>query len=370
MPPIEETAATGATETTVTETPATPAAESKPSMDETIRSTWRELTGGDGDDTGEQPGQTEARARGPDGKFTKGAEKASQEGKPAAQQATDPAAAATADPGHQPLQTAPHDAFPNTWRRELADTWKTLPPTVREEIHRREGDFHNGIRQYRDAATFGQGIAQEMIPYQQIMQQRGVQPRELVRDVFATLNTFATGTDEQKASALLKVAQDYGINLDAVTTLRQRAPDGVAPALAPVLQRIQQVESTLTAQAQEREQLQRAEDEATVQRFINDPKNEHAKTCAKEMAALLTSGQARDLQDAYEQALWLNPETRAALLAKQDKERHTREAAEAAAARKAAGVNVPRRGTPPVTPKPGTMEDTARAVYRDLVGSG
>lgn len=367
---LEQNAATGA-ETTDTTATSGGADEAAPSMEDSIRSTYRELMTDDGADTATPAAEGKAPKAGRDegGRFARQEPEPAQKGNGAGTDRKAPAPAGEEPlPGQEPVTPAkPHDAYPNTWRRELADAWKTLPEPVREEIHRREGDFHNGIRQYRDAAQFGQGLAQEMLPYQQIMQQRGVQPRELVRDIMGTLNTFATGSDEQKAQALLRVAQDYGINLDAVTTLRQRAPDGVAPALAPVLQRIHRVESTLEAQAQEREQLQREEDEANVQRFINDPKNEHAKTCAKEMAALLTSGEARDLQEAYDKALWLNPQTRAALLAKQDQERQEREATEAANARKAAGVNVPRRGTPPVARKPGTMEDTIRETYRELM---
>lgn len=364
MPPTDETAATGGAETATNG-----AGGEAASMEDTARDTYRELmsTGDDEAPAGEEqtaePSQA-SRARGADGKFTKAVVQAvADPQQPADPVAADPAAEAAAKP---------HDAFPNTWKRELGETWKALPEAVREEIHRREGDFHNGIRQYRDAANFGNGIAQEMLPYQQVMQQHGVQPRELVRDIMAALNTMATGTAEQKASTFLKLAGNYGISLDHLQTQRQRAPAGDdSPVLAPVLQRIRQVETRLETQQQEREQLQAEEDLATVQRFINDPKNEYAKEVQAEMSQLLTSGGARDLQEAYDKAIWVNPTVRAKVLGKQDEERVKRQAAEAAAARKAAGANVARRGTPPpAAQRPGTMEDTARSVYRDLVSSG
>jgi hypothetical protein len=197
-----------------------------------------------------------------------------------------------------------------------------------------------------------------------------VHPVGIVRDIMGALNTMATGSEESKLQTFLKLASDYGINLDNLQTLRQRAPAGAAPDLSPVLQRVQQLETRITQADEQREQRQREEDEARVTAFINDPKNEHAKAVSKQMAALLLSGEAQDMADAYQKAIWLHPETRAKLLQKQEADRRKREADEAAAARKAAAATVQRRGTPPAPGKRGTMEDTARSVYRKLVPGG
>ena len=106
--------------------------------------------------------------------------------------------------------------------------------------------------------------------------------------------------------------------------------------------------------------------DAEIGRFRADPANEHFPVLESQMAALITSGQADSLKDAYDKALWLNPETRAKAIAKQDDVRRQREAVEAAAARKAASVNVVKRGTPPAPAKPKSMEDTIRETYRRL----
>jgi hypothetical protein len=161
----------------------------------------------------------------------------------------------------------------------------------------------------------------------------------------------------------LQLAQGYGISLNELADPRYRG-EQPAPELAPVLQRLGQLEQTITESQRAREEAEHAERVSAAQKFLSDPKHEHMDTVFEDVVALVRAG--RDPEKAYEQAIWAHPETRAKLMAKQDAERRQREAAEAAAARKAAAVNVQRRGTPPVAAKPGSMEDTIRETYRAL----
>lgn len=359
-----------------------------PSIDDTIRSTYSKLMSeGAGDEPADEAGE--------DGKRvpvkahsrrvkTLGSEPPAKAGKQSAgKQQAQPAEAATADgtqgdeqqgkQQQQPepaAQPKPHDVLPNTWPKEMDQEWKALPEKAREQIYRREQQFHDGIGQYKSAASFGSAMAKEMLPYQKIMQEKNVTPQVIVRDIMGALNTMATGTDEAKANQFLQLATQYGINLDTVLSLRQRAPGQSVPELTALQREVGELRASQQAQTQERERLQREQDDQRVNAFLSDPKNEHAKTVAKEMAALLSSGQADDLADAYNKALWINPDTRKALLDKQEKERQAKEAEQAAAARKAAAANVNRRGTPPAPAKPGTMEDTIRSTYRRLNGGG
>jgi hypothetical protein len=161
----------------------------------------------------------------------------------------------------------------------------------------------------------------------------------------------------------LQLAQGYGISLNELADPRYRG-EQPAPELAPVLQRLGQLEQTITESQRAREEAEHAERVSAAQKFLSDPKHEHMDTVFEDVVALVRAG--RDPEQAYEQAIWAHPETRAKLMAKQDAERRQREAAEAAAARKAAAVNVQRRGSPPAAAKPGTMEDTIRETYRSL----
>lgn len=322
-----------------------PAPAAAPSMEDTIRDTYQKLT-------------TPARERGPDGKFLRA--------EPVAAAPDDTGGVVEAQPeiaATPPTEPKPWEAAPNTWKKDVAALYGTLPEPVRQEIHRREEDFHKGIAQYRDAAAFGNSMFEDISPHFDVMRQVGGTPKEVVRDVLNAWRNLATGNPEQKRATLLQLANGYGINLSELADDRYREPSA-SPELAPVLQRIAQLEGTITESQRAREEADHAERVQAAQKFLSDPKHEHMDAVFDDVVALVRVG--RTPEQAYEQAIWAHPETRAKLQAKQDAERRQREAAEAAAARKAAAVNVQRRGTPPAAAKPGTMEDTIRSTYRQL----
>lgn len=341
----EETLAPTEIAAPVDTTPAAPEpvqASPEPSMEDTIRDTYQKLT-------------TPERVRGPDGKFLKTEPVAAPDDTAGGAEAQEIAA--------PPAEPKPWEAAPNTWKKEVAQLYGTLPEPVRQEIHRREEDFHKGIAQYRDAAAFGNSMFEDISPHFDVMRQVGGTPKEVVRDVMNAWRQLTTGSPEQKRATLLQLASGYGISLNELADDRYREPSA-SPELAPVLQRIAQLEGTITESQRAREEAEHAERVAAAQKFLSDPKHEHMDAVFDDVVALVRVG--RTPEQAYEQAIWAHPETRAKLQAKQDAERRQREAAEAAAARKAAAVNVQRRGTPPVAAKPGTMEDTIRNTYRQL----
>ena len=106
---------------------------------------------------------------------------------------------------------------------------------------------------------------------------------------------------------------------------------------------------------------------AQIDAFKSDPQNIHFETVRPLMAKLVRDGYAKDLQDAYKQAIKLHPEVSAKV---QQDERAAEEATRkqeaerrAAEAKRAASVNVATKGTigaSPTTPK--SLEDTMRQV--------
>jgi hypothetical protein len=343
LAPVDATP-TDITPAAVTPEPVAPV-QGEPSMEETIRETYQKLT---------NPAPT--RERGPDGKFLR-TEPAAAPGD------TDGVAEAPEIAAAPPPEPKPWEQPPNTWKKETAAQFAALPEPVKQEIHRREEDFHKGIAQYRDAAAFGHSMFEDVSPHFDVIRQLGGTPKEVVREVMGAWRALATGSPEQKRSTLLQLAQGYGISLNELADPRYRGEEP-APELAPVLQRLGQLEQTITESQRAREEAEHAERVSAAQKFLSDPKHEHMDTVFEDVVALVRAG--RDPEKAYEQAIWAHPETRAKLMAKQDAERRQREAAEAAAARKAAAVNVQRRGSPPAAAKPGTMEDTIRETYRSL----
>lgn len=341
----------------------------KLSMDDTIRNAFRQQQARGAVPEGEGEGsQPQGRQRGPDGKFVRtSGQAASTNG------AAEPEISATeteiSQPVEAPVTPKPHDAAPNTWRKELASEFGKLPESVRQEIHRREADFHKGIGQYKEAANFAHTVARELVPYQQTMQQYGKQPHEVVKEATAAWNTLLTGSPQEKATFWLQVAKDYGIDIASSGAEPQQATTGqtqVDPIVAALQRELGEIKTHLTTQERQRAEAEFSTHVESVKSFGSDPKHKHFEAVREDMAALIESGRAKDLEEAYNKAIWGHPEVRISLLAEQEQERAKKAAADAAKARAAAGANVTRRGTPPVPQKAGTMEDTIRNKLRQL----
>jgi len=358
---LEDTNAGSTGEPTVADATANGAS----SMEDTLKSTYRELMAkgaADSDesaDTTDTAELTEGRQRGPDGKFLAAK---TEETEPTTEETTEAEPVVAAQP-------KAHDTAPNTWRKEIAAEFGKLPENVREEIYRRENDFHKGIGQYKEAADFGTAMAQELLPYQQTMERHNVNARDVMKSMASSWNMLVTGSPEQKAQLVLQLVKDYGIDFASLGTNPQQGqtqPIQDDPRLATALQRLEKLEGTLTAQERQRAEAEFSQHVDLVQKFGSDPKNKHFTAVREDMAKLIESGWASDLQDAYDKAVWASPTVRPLLLAEQDKERADKAAKESAAARKASGANVTRRGTPPVPQKSGSIEDTIKSRYREL----
>lgn len=343
---------------------ATPEVDAEPKqMEDTIREEYRRLTGKTDEVTEDEPAVGETRSRGPDGKFV---------ARPAEAAATDaspesPNLAQAAAPADQ-QQPAPD--YPKTWRKELQGEWGKLPPAVKAEIQRREENFFEGIKQYQEPAAFGRAIGQEMLPHVDVMRQVGVTPQQLTRDIMSSWSTLVKGNPDQKRQVLLNLAQQYGIDMaaPAAPSSTGSAPaQAVSPDLNPVLQRVQGIEQMVRQQAEQQARVVSEQAMTEVQRFASNPERKHFASVQDTMSQLIGSGQAATLDDAYDKAVWMVPEVRNQLLAEQEQKRKADDAGKAAAARKAASVNVARRGTTPVAPNKGTMEDTIREAYRGLM---
>lgn len=108
------------------------------------------------------------------------------------------------------------------------------------------------------------------------------------------------------------------------TQVRQQAPS-VDPA---TVQRIAALENFI-------QQQQSSTVQTEIQRFASDPKNTFFENVKTQMGQLINSGQAEDLEDAYDKACWANKEIRA-LLIKQQAPAPSANAADAVSKAKAA----------------------------------
>lgn len=322
-----------------------------PSMDDTIRATLAEINARDEPEIDEPEETAEERAervRDEKGRF---AAKQQEEPETIAEPAAEPVEEPVLSPEVQRLGL----------RKEEAAEWAKASPVLQQALLRRSEEMHKGLEQYRGAAQFAQKIAQAFQPYEHTIQKLGVSHEVAVGKLLEADNTLRYGSPEQKAHALASLAYQYGIDIGQVQATP--APDPQVYALQNELNQLKGFINDFQRTQQEREQ---GTLNSEIAKFAEG--REHFEQVREDMAALLQAGRAKDLSDAYEQAVWANPQTRAAMLAKQQAEVAAKVEAERKAqeAKKANAVNVPRRGSVPASAPTGTMDDTIRATAQKL----
>lgn len=253
-----------------------------------------------------------------------------------------PAAPKRQEAQQQPEQQAPEiEPAPQSWRKEVAAKWKDVPPEVRAEIQRREADYHKGVESYKPAVQFAQEVGRAIEPYARNIQSSGVPVSQAIHTLLMTEDRLRNGDPQTKAQTIVKLAQDYGVDLSQ------------AMHVPPPDPRAWHMEQQLHRERMAREEYQRALDErdnqtvtSEIEAFAQAKGHEHFAVVKQDMAAMLQSGMANTLQDAYDKAVWARPDLRQSLVEKERTEAEKR-ATEQARRGKAKSAAVGVKGSPP-----------------------
>lgn len=297
----------------------------------------------------ETPDESErlARARDDKGRFAKpeaaGNESAADAGATETPVADQPGETGNAEPHAAPTETV---KAPDSWNAAAKAKFAELPADIQAEISRRETEIHKGFTKQDEDRTFGKQLRDVITPYMPVINSIGIAPHQAVQALLNADYILRTGSPEQKAQYFNQLAQQYGVPLDQVSTPVDQFVDPTIQALQQELQALksQQQQVFMTQQQQEQARIQ-----AQIDAFANDPQHVHYETVKAHMAALLQSGLAKDMADAYNQAVYANPTTRSALQAEQQAQAATKRQQEAQAKADAA-----RRAGASVTGSPGS----------------
>ncbi len=226
----------------------------------------------------------------------------------AAQQAAQGAQQATNElqPQEQQQEIPQWSKRPASWKKDMEAHWTTIPEDVRRYIYEREGDVRKGIGQYRAGHEQWSKMEEVFKPYSQTFQQLGVSPTQATQYLLNADAKLRYSPPQEKARYFSELAREYGIDLQQVYQL---------PPVPPEYQQMQQELNKLRQQQASWEMQQTQSLQTEIESFAEN--HEHFEAVKPAMSALLQSGQARDLQDAYDKAIWASPEIRASLLQQQ-----------------------------------------------------
>jgi len=225
-------------------------------------------------------------------------------------------------------------APPNGWPAEAKAKWHELPPEIHAAVQKREQDIAKFTSTRDEHASFGRDVYRVVQPYLAQIAAEGGTPVTAVQSMLNTAYVLRTGSPQQKTDILLKVAKEYGVELGA-------AKPGAPPTNTD--QGYATLQSEIAALKNELAQFKTAgvtqlqsEVEAEIAAFAADPKHPHYESVKGHMSALIGQGLAKDLQDAYDQAVWARPDTRATLEAQRRADEEQKRRADAKAKAEAA----------------------------------
>jgi hypothetical protein len=272
---------------------------------------------------------------------------------------------------------------PSTWKPAARQEFAKLPETVRAEIHRRETDALNGQSQLLPDAQFGKSVRSVVEPYRMLIESEGGTPERAIGDLLRTAAQLRMGTPQQKLEVISRVAQQYGVDLRAFAPQIGQQPGQPNPQPPQTFQdpRVDVLIRQMQQDVTYRQQTEQTALEGSVTNWMNaqdaqgQPLRPYVADVFDQMNALVPQVRQANpslnndqvLQQAYETAIWGNPEIRPLLIAAQTapvrdpaNQNRVREA------RRAASVNVPRRASTPSAGKPGTMDETLAETARAL----
>lgn len=273
-----------------------------------------------------------------------------------------PSPSSTPEASEEKISPDPYGLAPQYAGPAIKGKWNDLPPDVREEIVKRDREVHQTFTRFDEERNFGKAVKAVVAPFEPLIRSLGAEPAQAIDYLLKADYQLRMGSPEQKRAMFMKVAQDYGINIGDAPQQQAQVDSAVETAL----QRIARLEAELNNANNVRRETEQAEIAQSIEAFASDPEHVYFEQVKPEMAALLQAGQAWSLKEAYDKAVWANPETRALHLeATRREEDRKRTAAAREQAEKA------RRASPSVTGAPGSavpppMNGSSNSVEDDV----
>ena len=269
-------------------------------------------------------------------------------------------------PTPEPVAEVPARKAPSSWKPEAQTAWlkadrgEVLTPEETRllalEAEKREGDFHKGIGEFKTFAEQGKAFEQVTKPYQQTFQSLGVDAPTAVSYLLKADHILRTSDPATKTQYLHQLAQQYGVDLG-----QHQSVDPQIQYLMNELNQVRQSQMTWQSQLQQQEQ---ARANAQIQEFAAG--KPHFEAVRDDMATLLHSGKATDMNQAYDMAVWMRPEIRQTLIEQQRAEAQRKAIEDSTNARaKAASVSV--RGSSPasggIQPAKGSLREQLESAF-------
>ena len=195
---------------------------------------------------------------------------------------------------------------PDSWKKDYWESWEKLDPKVAQYIKQRETEFAHGVSVYKQEWDNAKPLLDAVAPFLPTLKQHNLKADNWITSLGRAHETLALGDAQSKLQMFAKLANDYGVPLQALYD-QQAAQQFVQQNIQrqPPKQEVP-FDQLFDQKWQEKETNQ------TVRQFHSEKDaagnllRPHFNEVKGDMALLLEAGKADDLQSAYEKALRLN----------------------------------------------------------------
>lgn len=224
---------------------------------------------------------------------------------------------------------------PSSWKKDYEEHWSKLDPALQDYIAQRESDYAKGVSTYKQNFETVQPVYEALQPFMPILQEHNIQPNQWITNLGNAHKMLALGTPEQKLQMFAQLANEYGVNLGALSGQQ------VDPQFGMIAQELNSVKNELNQFKTLRDQQEQQALQAEIAKFQESAP--YFEQVRETMAQLLQSGVVDNLQAAYDKAIRLNDEVwqqqqEAALQAKSQAEAEQKQQKVAEAKAKAVSV--------------------------------
>lgn len=194
---------------------------------------------------------------------------------------------------------------PSTWKKdywEHFDKLATENPQLAEYINQRESEYAKGVSTYKNEAERAKAIWGALEPFMPELQQHQIDPAQWVGNLGRAHQQLAKGNPQQKLQMFQKLAQDYGVPLQALVQ-QDGQQDPVLQYVSPLYEQVNQLKGQLHSWQTQQQQAEQRQIQGQIEKFAEG--RPYFEQVRETMSGLLQSGLAQDLESAYEAAVRL-----------------------------------------------------------------
>jgi len=203
---------------------------------------------------------------------------------------------------------------PSTWKKEYLPIWDKITTgqqltaeegrKLAEYSNQRESEYKKGVSTYKAEADRAKGYEEAIAPFVPELQKQGISPAAWINNLGRAHMVLSTAPQNQKIEMFQRLAQDYGIQLNSSGEIVQQQQDPYTQQLMQQLQYMNNEVSTIKGKFQQEEDARLQAEISKVS--SNVEKFPHFEAVREQMAQLLESGFAQDLETAYAKAVRMN----------------------------------------------------------------